>query len=182
MATRSQNVTYNTFSSVALVEPQWLAVHTSSRHEQQVAHHCAARGIEHFLPLYSEVHRWSDRRVVIQAPLFPGYVFVRIPRQRRLAVLQVPGVANVVTFGGVPAAIETTEIDALKRGILGGVPIEPHPYLRVGTKVRVCGGPMRGVEGVLIKKRDESRVVISIDLIMRSVAVQIDPADLRVIA
>lgn len=172
----------NFVPAITALQQHWFAVHTCSRYEKQVAAHCEARGIEYFLPVYEEVHRWSDRRVTIQAPLFPGYVFTRISPQARLAVLQVPGVAHIVSFGGVPAPVSASEIESLKRGASCGIRIEPHPYLKVGCRVRVCGGPMRGIEGILVQKKDSVRVVISVDLIMRSVAVEIDPADLKVIA
>jgi transcription antitermination factor NusG len=182
MATHSNTPVVEINPVIMPMARAWFAVHTCSRHEKHVAQHFATRGIEHFLPLYEEVHRWGDRRATVQLPLFPGYLFARISGQARLQVLQVPGVARLVGFNGAPTSIDAAEIEALQRGICGGMRIEPHPYLKIGSRVLVCSGPMRGVEGVLVHKRDGMRVVISVDLIMRSVSVEIDPADLKVIS
>lgn len=159
--------------------PAWFAVHTSSRHEKQVALHFEGRGIEHLLPVYEEVRRWVDRQTKVTLPLFPGYLFARISLDHRMDVLQVPGVARIVGSRGVAVPVHDYEIEALQRGISNGVRLEPHPYLRVGKRVRVTAGPMRGTEGILQRVKDSLRVVVSVDLIMRSVAVEVDAADIR---
>lgn len=165
----------------ALAQPAWFAVNTSCRHEKQVAMQLAARRIEHFLPLYEEVHRWADRRMAVQLPLFPGYLFVRVGLARRADVLQVPGVARIVGFNGAPMPLEDAEIESLRAGVASGMKLQPHPYLKSGCKVRIRSGSLRGVEGVLLRKKDGDRIVISVDLIMKSVALEIDGADLEVI-
>ena len=171
-------------SEVPDVERQaarWYAIYTSSRHEKVVANQLEQRGIESFLPLYRSWHRWKDRRKLVELALFPSYVFVRMEAQKRLRVLQVPGVVNLVSFNGEPAALPEPEINALRSGLEHQVYAEPHPYLRVGRKVRVVRGPMAGAEGILSRKKDKHRVVISIDVLMRSIAVEVDGADLEVI-
>jgi len=159
----------------------WYAVYTCSRHEKVVAKQLEDRQIETFLPLYRTWRRWRDRRKQVELALFPSYVFVRIPAQARLRVLQVPGVASLVSFNGQPAPLPQQEIEALRDGLEHQVFAEPHPYLKVGRKVRVARGPMAGAEGILSRKKDKHRVVISIDVLMRSIAVEVDGADLEVI-
>jgi len=158
---------------------QWFAVYTNSRHEKVVARQLQDRSIETFLPLYRTWHRWKDRRKLVELPLFPSYVFVRIEAQKRLLVLQVPGVVTLVSFNSEPAALPEKEINALRNGLENDVHAEPHPYLRVGRKVRVTRGPMVGAEGILSRKKDKYRVVISIDVLSRSIAVEVDGADVE---
>src|SRR5262249_30352626 len=137
------------------------------------------RCIERFLPLYRSWHRWKDRRKLVELALFPSYVFVRIQARHKLRVLQVPGVVSLVTFNGQLVALPEQEINALRSGLDQGVYAEPCPYLRVGRRVRVAAGPLVGAEGILIKKKDKCRVVISLDVLMRSVAVEVDGTDLE---
>jgi transcription antitermination factor NusG len=125
------------------------------------------------------VRRWKDRRVRLDLPLFPGYVFVRLALRDRLRTLQTPGVVRLVGFGGQPTALPDQEIDALRQGLARAIRIEPHPYLKVGRRVRVTTGPLQGLEGILARKKNSSRFVISLDLIMRSVAAEIDVAELE---
>jgi transcription antitermination factor NusG len=160
-------------------ESRWYAAYTSANHEKRVAEQLGLRDVEHFVPLYSSVRRWKDRRVVIQLPLFPGYVFVRIALSNRLRVLQVPGVANLVSFDGKPAPLPQREVEALRTSLDASVRIQPHPYLTVGRRVRIRSGPLSGVEGFLTRKKNLSRLVISLDLISRSVAVEVDALDVE---
>lgn len=157
-------------------EPRWYAVYTSANHEKRVAEQLAARTIDHFLPSYASVRRWKDRRVTLQLPLFPGYVFVRVELRNRLQVLQIPGVARLVGFGGMPVPLPEDEIDALRTGLASGVRVEPHPYLNVGRRARIKQGPLAGLEGILLRWKGNWRVVLSLDLIQRSVAVDVDAA------
>jgi transcription termination/antitermination protein NusG len=162
--------------------PAWFAVHTSSRHEKQVAQQLAGREIEHLLPLYQQTSCWADRRTVVEMPLFPGYLFVRIVPGQRREVVQVPGVARIVGFHGAPVAVEDAEIEALRNALRAGIRVSPHEYLRVGSRVRVRSGALCGVEGILLRKKDGDRIVVSVDLIMKSVAMEIDAADVDEIA
>ena len=160
----------------------WYAIYTNSRHERVVAKHLQDRSIETVVPLYRSWHRWKDRRKLVELALFPSYVFVRIEAQKRLRVLQVPGVVSLVSFNGQPAALPEQEINALRKGLENEIYAEPHPYLRVGRRVRVVRGPMAGAEGILSRKKDKCRVVISIDVLMRSIAVEVDGADVEPIS
>jgi transcription antitermination factor NusG len=161
-----------------ILRPNWYAASTRANHEKNAAEHLAARSVEHFLPLYESVRRWKDRRVRLQMPLFPGYVFVRISLRERLRVLQIPSVASLVSFNGIPAALSETEIETLKASLELGIQVVPHPYLNVGRRVRVAAGPLEGLEGIVIRKKNSLRFVISLDLIQRSVVVELDQADL----
>ncbi len=160
----------------------WYAVSVYPRHEKQVAQMCQAKGVNYLLPLYSSLRRWKDRRKRLEMVLFPGYVFVNIALTERLRVLVVPGVARFVTFRGQPAVVADCEIRALGVGMESGLSIQPHPYLQRGRRVRVRNGPMAGVEGILLRRKDKFRVVISIDLIARSVAAEVDEGDIEPLA
>jgi len=111
--------------------------------------------------------------------LFPGYVFVHLDLKDRLRVLQVPSVVRFVSFNGHPAPLPQVEIESLISGLAKGVRAEPHPYLKVGHRVRVKYGPLAGAQGILVRRKEKFRVVLSIDLIMRSVAVEVDEADIE---
>jgi transcription antitermination factor NusG len=160
-------------------EGNWYALYTRPRHEKVVAQQIERRSFRCFLPLYRSVRRWKDRRKELELALFPGYVFVRMAIENRLQVLQVPGVVNLVSFNGQPAVLPAQQIEALQGPFSGAMRTEPHPYLRRGCRVRVRSGPMQGLEGIIVRRKDCCRVVFSIDLIMRSVAVEVDEADLE---
>jgi transcription termination/antitermination protein NusG len=164
-------------TQMAMVEPRWYAAYTCANHEKHVAAELGARDVEHFLPLYSSMRRWKDRRVQLDLPLFPGYVFVRLALCERLRVVQISSVVRLVGFGGVPTALPDTEMEIMRSGLSQSLLAEPHPFLTVGRRVRITGGPFAGLEGVLKKKRNSLRVVVSLSLIQRSVAVDVDVAD-----
>jgi len=155
---------------------QWFAVHTRSRHENVVAHHLRGRSIEHLLPVYQSMRRWKDRTKKLNLPLFPGYLFVHIPRSESRRVLELPGVARLVGSPR-PQALAEQEIDQIQQWSLFPHLLEPHPYLQIGRRVRICSGPMAELEGILIRKKNDLRLVVSIELIQRSVAVEVDAVD-----
>jgi transcription antitermination factor NusG len=162
-------------------DSRWVAVYTVARHEKAIARQFEERSIETFLPLYRSVHRWKDRKKEVELALFPSYVFVRISTAHKLQVLQVPGVVHIVSFNGELAELPEQEINALRNGLDHQLYAEPCPYLRVGKRVRVIRGPMAGAEGILSRKKDRYRVVISVDVLMRSVAVEVDATDLELV-
>src|SRR5712671_437410 len=127
---------------------RWYAAYTCANHEKRVREQLEQRSIESYLPVYEAVRRWKDRRMRLQLPLFPGYVFVRMAMVDRLRVLQVPSVVRLVGFNGHLAALPDTEIDALKNGLLNGVRAEPYPFLTAGRRVRVISGPFEGIAGI----------------------------------
>ncbi len=161
-------------------EPRWYAAHTCSRHEKSVARQLELNRIEYFLPLYQAVHDWKDRRMRVQMPLFPGYVFVHLALRDRLAVLCLPGVVRLVGFGGTPTSLPDRDIEYL-RVAAATLCAEPHPYLKLGQRVRVKAGPFEGLEGILKSKNGDTRIVITIDLIMRSIVLDIDGAEVEAI-
>jgi len=157
----------------------WFAAYTNSHHEKRVALHFGERRIESFLPLYSVLHRWKNRcEVDLDLPLFPNYVFVHIDPRERVRVLEVPGVLSLVGFGRTPAPLSDFEIEAL-RSCAAQRNFEPHPYLVIGERVRIKAGPMTGIEGVLVRKKSNFRVVLALDVIMQCVAVEVDADDLE---
>jgi transcription antitermination factor NusG len=154
----------------------WFALRVKPRHERSSAAHLAGRGLEQFAPLYRTRRRWSDRIQAVDLPLFPGYVFCRFTRQQKRDVVSAPGVRSVVSFGGEPAPIGDGEIDAVRAIAASGLPYGPWPFLRQGARVRIAAGCMKGLEGTLVRSCDEVRVVVNVELLQRSVAVQIDRA------
>lgn len=158
--------------------PHWYAVYTSANHEKRVAEQMAHRSVEHFLPQYGSVRRWKDRRVTLDLPLFPGYVFVRLALRDRLRVLNIPSVVCLVSFGGHPAALPDDTVAQLRDGLCSNLRPEPHPYLNTGRRVRILRGSLIGTEGILLRRKSGFRVVLSIELIHRSIAVELDAADI----
>ncbi len=156
----------------------WYAAYTCAHHEKHVARQLEEKNINCFLPLYRSVRRWKDRQKELDLPLFPGYVFVQVAPEERLRVLQTSSVVRFVSFGGHPAALDDGEIEGLRKGVANGVKVEPCPFLKVGQRVRIRRGPLAGVEGILVRKKDNLRLVFSIDLLMRSVTVEVQAADL----
>src|SRR6266702_553996 len=159
-------------------EPLWYAVYTNENHEKQVTQQMELRSIEHLLPLYESVRRWKDRRVRLQMPLFPGYVFVRLALRDRLPLLQIPGIVRLVSFNGRPAALPEEDVRAIQNCLGGRHQFEPHPYLQTGRRVRVKNGPLQGLDGIILRRKNKTRFVLSFELIRRSVAVEIDEIDL----
>jgi len=176
---RRQNPTGLPEQEQAMSQARWYAAYTCAKHEKRVAAELGARDVEHFLPLYSSMRRWRDRRVQLELPLFPGYVFVRLPLSERLRVVQIPSVVRLIGFGGLPTALPDTEMEILRAGLCQSLRAEPHPFLNVGRRVRIASGPFAGLEGILKRKKNNLRVVVSLELIQRSVSVDVDTADVR---
>lgn len=155
----------------------WYAVHTRSRHEKLVAQQLEEKGVEHFLPLHEVMRQWSDRRKLVVLPLFPGYLFVRIDLQRRLDVLKARGAVALIGTEGNPTPVSEQEISSIRQVCLARLGIEPYPYLTEGMRIQVVRGPLAGVRGYLVRKHKRDRLVISIDAIGRSVAVEVSMRD-----
>jgi transcription antitermination factor NusG len=162
-------------------QPRWYVAQTCANHEKSVLRQLGQRSVEAYLPQYESVRRWKDRRMRLDLPLFPGYVFVHLPLRDRLRVLQTPSVVRLVGFGGQPIPLLDQEIETLRQGLAYDILIEPHPYLKVGQRVRVKTGPLQGLEGILLRKKSTSRFILTLDLIMRSVAAEIDIAELELV-
>jgi len=164
--------------SADFLEPRWYAAYTCANHEKRVAEQLGLRSVEHFLPTYKTIRRWKDRRVHLQMPLFPGYVFVRLALVDRLSVLRVPSVVRLVGINGHPSALPNSEIAALKKCLACDLRVEPHPYLITGMRVRIAAGALAGYEGILVRRKGHVRVVISIELVKKSAAVEVDASEL----
>jgi len=160
-------------------ESSWYALYTCPRHEKQVAEQIKQRRISYFLPLYRSVRRWKDRRKELELALFPGYVFVHIALQDRLRVLQLAGAVRFVSFNGHPIPLPDSEMESLMNALASGVRAKPHPYLTVGRRVLVRYGPLAPAQGILVRRKDKFRVVLSLDLLMRSVGVEVDESDIE---
>ncbi len=150
---------------------EWFALRVKPRTEQVVAKMLRGKGYEEFLPLHRERRRWSDRVKTVEAPLFGGYVFCRFDVQRRLAILTTPGVLHVVSIGKVPHPIDQEEIDSIRVLTESGLQLEPWNYLNLGDRVRIVGGPLAGATGILQSVKGEDKLVVSVSLLQRSVAV-----------
>jgi transcription antitermination factor NusG len=156
--------------------PQWYALHTRSKFESRVVGELATKGLDVFLPTFDELHHWKDRIKRIAVPIFPGYAFVRFPNlpARRLQVLQTHGVVRILGSGGEIEPVDHAEIESLQRLLSSKLPCFVHPYLQQGDWVRVKRGALRGLKGILVRAKNQTRVVVTIDLISQAVATEID--------
>jgi transcription antitermination factor NusG len=152
----------------------WLAIHTRHQHESLAARSLVYKGFEVFLPQYTSVRQWSDRTREVSAPLFPGYVFLRGAPEHQIRILTTPGVLGVVGFAGIPAIIPDVEIEAVRQSLARRVHIEPYPFLNCGDWVRIKNGPLEGIAGILVRKKKQFRLVLLVQLLQKSAAVEVD--------
>jgi len=152
----------------------WYAIYTRHQHEKTVAQILTGKGFETLLPLYTTVSSWKDRKKLLHLPLFPCYVFVKTNLERRLDIVTTPGIYALVSKAGQPAAIPAVEINAVRRAIESGACVEPHPLLKCGDWVRVKCGPLAGIEGILVRKKNVYRLVLSVEMLGKAVAVEVD--------
>jgi transcription antitermination factor NusG len=157
----------------------WYALYTRHQHEKTVGDMLARKGFEVFLPLYRSARRWKDRVKTLSLPLFPSYVFVHGGIERQLQIVTTPGVHSVVSAAGHAAVIPTEEIDAVKRMVENLLRVEPHPFLKCGDRVMVVSGPLQGIEGILTRVKSLFRLVISVEMLQKSVAVEIDASSVE---
>jgi transcription antitermination factor NusG len=154
----------------------WFALQVRSRYENIVTAQLGGMGFESFLPLYMCRRQWSDRFKEIECPLFPGYVFCRLNPLNRRPILMVPGVSLIVGMGKTPAPIDEAEIAAIQATIKSGLPSQPWPFIQIGQRVRIEHGPLCGLEGILMEFRAHHRLVLSVTLLQRSIALQVEDA------
>jgi transcription antitermination factor NusG len=153
---------------------RWHALYTRHQHEKVVAQALLGKGFEVFLPQYRTVHRWKDRQKELLLPLFPNYVFIRGGLDRMLILVTTPGIHSLVSWGGRPADIPSEEIEAVRRLVESSLQVEPHPFLRCGDRVRIKSGPLEGIEGILVRKTRGYRLVLSVEMLSKSAAVEVD--------
>ena len=163
-------------------DSRWYALYTRHQHEKGVARALRAKGFEAFLPLYETAHRWKDRVKPVTVPLFPCYVFLRGGLQRRLDVLKTEGVHEFVSVANTPASIPSEEIEALRKSMANKMRLEPHPFLQHGDRVRVKRGALEGIEGILVRKKNLYRLVLSVEMLGKSAAVEVDATMIERIA
>jgi transcription antitermination factor NusG len=152
----------------------WYVLYTRHQHEKVVAQILTCKGFEIFLPLYSTARRWKDRTKLLSLPLFPCYVFLRGGLKRRLDVMTTPGIHALVSTAGQPAAIPADEIEAIRRVTESGARVAPHPFLKCGDRMRVKCGPLMGIEGILVRKKNLYRLVLSVEMLGKAAAVEVD--------
>lgn len=169
------------FQAEAIVEFPWFGIRTRSNFEKTTSAFLASRGYLQYLPLYRVKRRWSDRVVETQLPLFPGYVFCRFDPKQRLPILNTPGVFTIVGFGNEPAPIPDSEIEAIQTVLNSGLSAEPCPFLHEGQRIRITQGSLEGLEGILTKKKNDLRMVVSVTMLQRSVSVEIDHQHIKAI-
>ena len=159
--------------------PAWFALYTRHQHEKSAAEILSGKGVTVFLPLYNAAHRWKDRIKQLSLPLFPNYVFVFAGPDQRGRILSTPGVCDFVRHVGSPAAIPSEEIEAVRRVVARGASVEPHPFLKCGDRVRLTTGPLEGIEGILVRKKGFYRLVVSVEILERSIAAEVDAVDVE---
>src|ERR1700686_492862 len=167
-------------SFVSSPDPAWYAAYTVPRHEKTVAEQLGLRQIETYVPLGIFARRWAGRRAFVSLPLFPGYVFVHIPLNERIRVLEHPSVLRLVTSGGKPTPLPDEEIERLRAALLSRK-AEPFPFLSPGKRIRIKLGPLCGLEGAIVRRKGSLRFVVAIDFIQRSIAFELDASDLALV-
>ena len=155
----------------------WFAVYTKSRQEKVARDELDALGLATFLPLVRELRRWSDRRKMVDIPLFPGYVFLRADEHERVRAFGVKGFVRFVSIDGRPVPVPPAELDAVREVLQKHIPFDPHPGLAPGEEVRLTGGPLRGVTGKLVRRGRHFRLLLAISALGQAISVEIDAAD-----
>jgi transcription antitermination factor NusG len=159
--------------------PPWYALVIKPQHERVAQAGLSCKGLESLLPLYWTTRHWSDRAKRLELPLFPGYLFCRFRPDLRGGVLRTPGVRSIISFGSEMIPVPEAEIEQVRRMMTSGSAIEPWPFLKVGQRVRVQVGPLAGLDGILVEVRNTCRVVVGMEMLQRSVAVQLDRDQVR---
>ena len=163
------------------MEP-WYAVRTKSNCERAASIALSQKGYDSFLPTYSVQHRSKQRLITKERPLFPGYFFCRFDMLKRMPIMTTPGVLFVLGFGNDPTPVPESEIEAIQTVVRSGRTAAPYPLTREGDRIRINGGPMKGLEGVLVRHKADYRLVISVTMLQRSVAVEVDRDDIYILS
>lgn len=157
----------------------WHVLYTRHQHEKVIAQMLSNKGFQVFLPLYLTVRRWGRRQKELSLPLFPGYLFIRGGLERQLMILTTPGIHMILMNAGLAAVVPDAEVDSIRKAVESRHRLEPHPFLKCGDRVRVRSGPLEGVEGVLIRKKNLFRLVLSVELLAQSASVEVDAATIE---
>ena len=163
-----------------MLDTSWSVLHVNSNHEKQVLQHLVSRSVDCYLPLYSERRRWTDRNVVVQRPLFPGYVFTRFPPETRVSVVSTPGVCRVL--GDAPhQKVTADEIERIQAALAGGLALRPHSGVDIGMRVRVCNGIFAGAQGKVKEFRNQCRVILSVTSVQQFFSLEVQMNDLELL-
>jgi transcription antitermination factor NusG len=183
ISTLSETLNLQLHTAPAVESEPWYAIRTKSRHEQVVANQLRMDGVDFYLPVTQESRQWSDRKKVISAPLFPGYVFARVPEfpSKKVQILQKPGVLGFVSNGRGAATIPDTELNGIRLLVSNRVPYASHPYLNVGQQIRIINGALRGLEGILVSLGNKNGLVVSVGTIQRSLIIQLQGYEVQAI-
>jgi transcription antitermination factor NusG len=173
-ATSQENM-FDTHSTDQMNGPRWYVLSVKHQHERRAERALGWKGFEALAPTYRARRTWSVRSKNLDLPLFSGYVFCRFDFAERIPVLDTPGIARIVGFGNGPAPVADEEIAAIKMVVASRLPVRPWPHLKPGDRVRIEDGPLRGVEGTLLKEKDSLRLVLGVELLQRSIAVELEP-------
>lgn len=150
----------------------WRVLHVTANHEKRVVQHLNVRSVEHYLPLYTERSRWTDRMVALERPLFAGYVFIRFAPQQRLSIVSIPGVLHLLGGTG-HHTVSCEEMERIRQGLLQGYLLRPHPGLEIGTNVRVRGGIFDGVHGMIAEFRHQCKVILSLSVVQQCFSLEV---------
>jgi transcription antitermination factor NusG len=170
---------FENLEAIEAAQQPWWALYTRHQHERTVADMLTAKGFEVFLPLYESTRRWKDRKRTLSLPLFPCYLFLRGRMDRKLQVVSTPGIHMILHRGDRVATIPEQEIEAIQRAVESSYSLEPHPFLKCGMRVRVLRGALEGVEGILVRKKNLFRLILSVDMLAQSVAVEVSASDVE---
>ena len=163
----------STFTESQICQSSWYANYTRHQHEKTVAQILTGKGFDTFLPLYATTHNWKDRTKALTLPLFPCYVFLKGGIERRLQIITTPGIYGLVSSAGQPAPIPDIEIEAIRRVVESGTRVEIHPFLKCGSRVRVKCGPLAGIEGILVRKKNISRLVLNVEILGTAASIEV---------
>ena len=161
-------------------ESPWHVLHVIANHEKRIAQHLSVRSLEHFVPLYTERSKWTDRSVTLERPLFTGYVFVRFSPHAKLSVVSTPGVIRLLGDHECDT-VSADEIDRIRNGLASGCLLRPHPHVSVGTPVRVLSGAFEGVEGIVTEFRHQCRVIIALSAVKQCFSLEVELGDIDVL-
>ena len=164
-----------------LLQSSWYAIYTRHQHEKTVAQILTGKGFNTFLPLYKTTHDWKDRTKALTLPLFPCYVFLKGGIERRLQIITTPGIYGLVSSAGQPAAIPDVEIETIRRVVESDTRVEIHPFLKCGSRVRVKCGPLAGIEGILVRKKNVSRLVLNVEILGTAAAIEVAAFQVEVV-
>ena len=166
---------------ISPIEPKWYALYTRSRFEKKMLGELTKRNIEVFLPMREILSRWKDRRKRIWIPLFPGYIFINHVNtpENRFRILNIPGAVRFVGIEGHADPVPEEQIVAVRKFLESSIAVDAYPYMRVGSRVEVISGPLKGIQGILVGKRGKFRFVVQVDLIQQAISVEIDASDVR---